>query len=187
MFTTNQLFLVVHIAVGVGFLHFFAGGLSTFLTVRDSRVARAIQTSSLIGMATLAWVTVISGTWLVYPSYRATPPAGANLAAYPKEWLTSSDATAWWHTFGMEWKEHVGWLAPFLATAVAVTVLRHRDLVRRDRRARRVLGMLFVTAFAATVVAAGLGAAINKVSPNDFLLAGWHADQAAPVTSRSVP
>jgi hypothetical protein len=29
--------------------------------------------------------------------------------------------------------------------------------------------MLFVTAFAVTVVAAGLGAAINKVSPNDFL------------------
>src|SRR4051812_40780650 len=127
MFTANQLFLILHIAVGVVFLHAFAGGLSTFLHVRDSRVARTIQTSSLIGMAALAWVTVISGTWLVYPSYRATRPAGANLDAYPKEWLISNDSTAWWHTFGMEWKEHVGWLAPFLATAVAVTALLHRD------------------------------------------------------------
>jgi hypothetical protein len=169
MFTTNQLFLVIHIAVGVGFLHFFAGGLSTFLTSRDSRVARAIQTSSLVGMAALAWATVISGTWLVYPSYRAVPPNGANLDAYPKEWLLSNESAAWWHTFGMEWKEHVGWLAPFLATAVAVTVLLNRELVRSDQRARRVLGMLFVTAFVATVIAAGLGAAINKVSPNDFL------------------
>jgi hypothetical protein len=37
---------------------------------------------------------------------------------------------------------------------------------------RRLLGALFVTAFAATAVAAGLGAAINKVSPDDFLFAG---------------
>jgi hypothetical protein len=64
----------------------------------------------------------------------------------------------------------VGWLAPFLATAVAVIVLAHGELVRRDRRVRRVLGVLFTTAFAATVIAAGLGAAINKIAPNDFLL-----------------
>jgi hypothetical protein len=172
MFTSNQLFLVLHIAVGVAFLHAFAGGLSTFLRVGESRLARTIQTASLIGMAVLAWVTVISGTWLVYPGYRATAPAGADVAGHPKDWLLSDGSTAWWHTFGMEWKEHVGWLAPFLATAVAVTVLRHRDLVRRDPRVRRLLGLLFVTAFAATAVAAGLGAAINKVSPNDFLFAG---------------
>ncbi len=49
-------------------------------------------------------------------------------------------------------------------------VLAHGDLVRRDRRVRRVLGALFITAFLATLVAAGLGAAINKVAPNDFLL-----------------
>jgi hypothetical protein len=35
---------------------------------------------------------------------------------------------------------------------------------------RRVLAALFTTAFAATAIAAGLGAAINKVAPNDFLL-----------------
>jgi hypothetical protein len=64
----------------------------------------------------------------------------------------------------------VGWLAPFLATAVAVVVLAHGDLVRRDRRVRRILGVLYTTAFLATIVAAGLGAAINKVAPNDFLL-----------------
>jgi hypothetical protein len=172
MFTTNQWFLVLHIAVGVGFLHAFAGGLSTFLRVGESRIARMIQTSSLVGMAVLAWVTVISGTWLVYPGYRATAPAGGDLADHPRDWLLDDPSTAVWHTFGMEWKEHVGWLAPFLATAVAVTVLRHRELVRSDPRVRRVLGVLFVTAFVATAVAAGLGAAINKVSPNDFLFAG---------------
>jgi hypothetical protein len=169
VFTADQFFLILHIAVGVIFLHAFAGGLSTFLRTPDGQAARLIQNSSLIGMATLAWVTVVSGTWFVYPGYRAPVPAGTNVDAHPKEWLTSNDSTAWWHTFGMEWKEHVGWLAPFLATAVAVTVLLHRDLVRGHAGLRRLLGLLFVTAFAVTVVSAGLGAAINKVSPNDFL------------------
>lgn len=27
--------------------------------------------------------------------------------------------TTRWHDFGMEWKEHVGWLVPLLLTAVA--------------------------------------------------------------------
>jgi hypothetical protein len=170
VFTANQLFLFVHIAVSVAFLHAFAGGLATFIRVPTGPIARRIQVASVVGMALSAWVTVISGTWMIYPGYRAEPPAGANLDAHPRAWLLSNEATAWWHTFGMEWKEHVGWLAPFLATAVAAVVLAHGDLVRRDRRVRRVLGVLYTTAFAATLVAAGLGAAINKVAPNEFLL-----------------
>lgn len=169
MFTPNQIFLILHLAVGVVFLHAFAGGLSTFVRVPAGPVARKIQVTSVVGMAVTAWATVISGTWMIYPGYRAEPPAGAALDGYPKAWLVSNDSTAWWHTFGMEWKEHVGWLAPFLATAVAVVVLAHGDLVRQDPRLRRILGVLFTTAFAATVVAAALGAAINKVAPNDFL------------------
>jgi hypothetical protein len=170
MFTTNQIFLIVHIAVSVVFLHAFAGGIATLLRARQGVLARRIQVASVVGMAAMAWGTVISGTWLIYPGYRATPAPGAPLEAYPRSWLLSNDATAWWHTFGMEWKEHVGWLAPFLATAVAVVVLRHGDAVRRDPRLRRILGALFATAFIATVVSAALGAAINKVAPNDFLL-----------------
>jgi len=30
-----------------------------------------------------------------------------------------------WHTFGMEWKQHVAWLAPMLATLVAYVALRY--------------------------------------------------------------
>lgn len=170
MFTANQLFLIIHITVAVVFLHAFAGGLATFIRAPAGRVARAVQVSSVIGLAVTAWITVISGTWLIYPGYRATPPAGAKLEGYPKAWLVNDSATAWWHTFGMEWKEHIGWLAPFLATAVAVIVLMHADLVRQHPRFRKLLGVLFTTAFIATLVAAGLGAAINKVAPNDFLM-----------------
>jgi hypothetical protein len=170
VFTSNQVFLIVHITLSVVFLHAFAGGIATLVRVREGVLARRIQVTSVISMAAMAWGTVISGTWLIYPGYRADPAAGAPIEAYPKAWLISNDATAWWHTFGMEWKEHVGWLAPFLATAVAVVVLLHGESVRRDTRLRRILGVLFMTAFAATAIAAALGAAINKVAPNDFLL-----------------
>jgi hypothetical protein len=67
---------------------------------------------------------------------------------------------------------------------VAVVVLLHGDAVRRDPRLRRVLGVLFTTAFLATAVAAALGAAINKVAPNDFLLGADVPDLREPFEPR---
>lgn len=160
----------MHLAVGVLFVHAFAGGLVTLLRASSTPASRRVEVASTVGLAVLAWATVISGTWLIYGPYRAAPPAGAGLDGYPKAWLISQDATAWWHTFGMEWKEHVGWLAPMLATGVAVVVLRHQDLVRGNPRLRQALAAMFVTAFVATMIAATFGVLINKVAPNDFLL-----------------
>jgi hypothetical protein len=166
----RQIFLLLHLAVGVMFVHAFAGGLYTFLRPTASRFARNVQVLSTAGMAGMAWIAVISGTWLVYPGYRAVPPAGAqDLAAYPKAWLVANPSMAWWHEFGMEWKEHVGWISAFVATGVAAAVLLRGDLVRTDKSVRRWLSGFFAVAFVASVVASALGAAINKVSPNDFL------------------
>jgi hypothetical protein len=63
----------------------------------------------------------------------------------------------------------VGWLAPILATAVAVVVLTQRDLIRRDPRIRRTVNGLFLVAGSAALVSAGLGTGINKIAPNAFL------------------
>jgi hypothetical protein len=129
----RQIFLLIHLAVGVMFVHAFAGGLVTFIRPVTSRFWRNLQVASTAGMASLAWIAVITGTWLVYPGYRAVPPAGTqSLDAYPKAWLTSNPSMAFWHEFGMEWKEHVAYLSAFLATAVAVAVLMRGDLVRTD-------------------------------------------------------
>jgi hypothetical protein len=128
---------------------------------------RAVSTSAF---ALIAWLTVISGTWIIYPGYRAAPPEGAgDVTPYPKAALVGQSDTAFWHTFAMEWKEHIGWLTPFLATAVACAAVRHGELVRRDDRVRRALAGLFVLAFLTAVIAATAGAFINKVAPNDFL------------------
>jgi len=59
-----------------------------------------------------------------------------------------------WHDFGMEWKEHVGWLVPFLATAVAFIVLRHRRLLAEDQHLRTGVTNVFTLVSAVAVVLA---------------------------------
>ena len=89
-----------------------------------SRMSRAERQSLLAfylaAMVILAWLTVFSGAYLVYPWYRAVPPAGmTDLADFPRRLLLSSGKTSEWHNVGMEWKEHVAWLAPIAMTMVA--------------------------------------------------------------------
>ncbi|MGK5692872.1 hypothetical protein ACSNOJ_08125 [Streptomyces sp. URMC 128] len=169
MLTSGQWFFMLHLTLGVGFVHAYAGGMATLLRTSPTPLQQKIRTASTAGMAVVAWATVLSGTWLVYPGYRAEPAPGADLVDYPKASLMADTTTEFWHHFGMEWKEHVGWLVPFLATAVAYLAIRHRALLEGDRRVRRTTVVLFSLAFWLSVVAAGLGAVINAVAPNQFL------------------
>jgi len=125
-----------------------------------------------VTLAVAAWATAITGTWLVYPGYRAEPPHPATPTAlidHPKSSLLADADTAIWHNLGMEWKEHVGWLVPILVTIVAYLAVRHRELLTHDRRMRRLATGLLVLSIVGTIVAAGFGAVINAVAPNQFL------------------
>ena len=120
----------------------------------------------LIAMAVLAWATVISGSYIVYPWYRAVPPPGTtDLALYPRKLLLSSPLTAGWHNLGMEWKEHIAWLTPIAMTMVAYVFIKYgpRLALFRDLR-NAVLGFV-VVAFIATGVAGAFGAFLNKYAP----------------------
>ncbi|HEY6056613.1 MAG TPA: hypothetical protein VIV06_01205, partial [Candidatus Limnocylindrales bacterium] len=117
-----------------------------------------------------AWLTVITGTFIAYPWYRAAPPEGvdradpAQLADFPRYLLLAQEKTAQWHEFGMEWKEHVAWIAPMLATAVAFIVLYYgRDLAHRAD-VRRIAIVLFTLAFLAAGAAGLFGALITKAA-----------------------
>lgn len=169
MLTSGQFFFMLHLTLGVAFVHAYAGGMATLLRTSPTPRQRTIRTWSTAGLAVVAWATVLSGTWLVYPGYRAAPAPGVDLVDYPKASLMSDPGTEIWHHFGMEWKEHVGWIVPFLATAVAYLAIRHRALLENDTRVRRTTTVLFTLAFLISVVAAGLGAVINAVAPNQFL------------------
>jgi len=177
--TERELFTVLHgLVLGTLFLLAFGGGLAGLYSLQERLLTadgiRERTPRLLIGtwvMAVVAWLTVITGTFIAYPWYRAAPPAGVDradpsaLEAFPRYLLLAQEKTAGWHEFGMEWKEHVAWMAPFLATAVAFAVLYYGVQLVRRNEIRRAVIVFFVLAFAAAGVAGLFGAFITKAAP----------------------
>ena len=120
----------------------------------------------LIGMVVLAWLSVFSGAYVVYPWYRAAAPAGlADLAAYPRNLLLSSPTTSGWHRLGMEWKEHVAWIAPIAMTMVAYVYATYGPSLAKHRHLHRAVFYFTLAAFVATGIAGAFGAVLNKYAP----------------------
>jgi uncharacterized membrane protein len=102
----------------------------------------------------------------VYPWYRAVPPTGTtDLADYPRRLLLSSGKTSEWHNIGMEWKEHVAWLAPIAMTMVAYVTMKYQRAITRPRQLRLAVLVFTVVAFVATGIAEAFGAFLNKYAP----------------------
>jgi hypothetical protein len=173
LLTTRQLFFLTHSTLGIIIVHAFGGGLGTLLTSGDSRMKDRIRKLSTAALAVVAWLASGIGTWFGYAGYRAKMPPGANIEMYPREYLLHTPQLAFWETFAMEWKVHIGWTTPFLATAVAFTALRYRRRLVADRLVRKVMTIMLLLAFAGALVAAGLGAVVNVTAPNDFMHRGW--------------
>jgi len=171
--TTRQLFFLTHSTFGIIIVHAFGGGLGTLLTTGDSRMKDRIRKLSTFALAVVAWLASGVGTWFGYAGYRAKVPPGGDITMYPREYLLNSPQLAFWETFAMEWKVHIGWTTPFLATAVAFVALRYRRRLVADRLVRKVMTNMLVLAFAGALVAAVLGAVVNVTAPNDFMHRGW--------------
>jgi lipopolysaccharide export LptBFGC system permease protein LptF len=172
--TNRESWALIHgMVFGALFLLAFGGGLAGLWSLRErlltgegvsERTPRLLIRT--VAMAIIAWLTVIVGTWVVYPWYRATPPTGTtDLTDYPRSLLLASPTTADWHNFAMEWKEHVAWFAPFLATAVAFAVAYYGVQLVRRGDVRRAAIVFFVLAFAAAGIAGLFGALITKAAP----------------------
>jgi hypothetical protein len=65
----------------------------------------------------------------------------------------------------MEWKEHVAWLAPILATTVAYVVVRYGPNLATENCIRQGVMVLFTLAFLAAGIAGLFGAFIAKAAP----------------------
>jgi hypothetical protein len=120
----------------------------------------------LICMVGLGWAAVLTGAYVVYPWYRAIPPAGlTDLALYPRFILKSSATTAGWHDLGMEWKEHIAWIAPIAMTMVAYVLTKYRLSIREHPQVRTTVLVFALVAFGAAGVAGFFGAMLNKYAP----------------------
>jgi len=166
--STHEFWALIHgLILGGLFLIAFTGGLATFYALRPELTsgAAAIQdatrrlTIGTITLAILVWVTVVSGTWIVYPWYREDTPDS------PRSQLLANSDTKDWHEFAMEWKEHIAWIAPMLATAAAFIVVYYRTDLIRNQLARRIAMACFIGAFVIAAIAGILGALITKKAP----------------------
>jgi len=158
---------------GAAFLLAFAGGMAGLYSLRPEWVTvegikeRMVRLKvGMWTMAVVAWGTVITGSYIVYPWYRAKPPEGTtDLTAFPRSFLLANATTAEWHKFGMEWKEHVGWIAPIAATVVAFAVSYYGPRLSEKIGERRALMVFFLVSFATAAAAGVFGAFINKIAP----------------------
>lgn len=166
-FTYREWWGLIHgMGFGAAFLLAFAGGMAGLYSLKPELVTpvgvveriRRLKIG-VVAMALAAWGTVITGTWIVYPWYRQDVPDS------PRSQLLADEATESWHTFGMEWKEHVAWISPILATVVAFIVLYYGTNLIRHNQVRRAAMALFVLAFAFAAIAGAFGAFITKVAP----------------------
>jgi hypothetical protein len=165
--TEREWWTLIHgMILGALFLLAFSGGLAglyslrtEYLTAEGLRDRIRRLKIGMSAMAITAWLTVITGTWIVYPWYREKSPSS------PKSKLLADPDTADWHEFGMEWKEHIAWIAPLLATTAAFLAIYYGSTMSRDRYVRLVVMAFFVAAFVTAGIAGLYGALITKVAP----------------------
>lgn len=171
--SSREAWTVLH-GMGLGslFLLAYTGGWVALSNLRRDRLSEAALHQEMRplkrwfwGMALVSWCTVLSGTARVYPWYRGTPPPGmAPITPDPRGVLLSNPRTAGWHRFGMEWKEHIAWIAPITATAVAASVSHFGPELADRPSERRTLLAWYNVSFLTAAVAGLLGAFINKAA-----------------------
>jgi hypothetical protein len=162
--STREFWALIHgLILGGLFLVAFAGGLAGLYSLKPNLITTEgiseRMTRLRLGfttMALVAWATVITGTWIVYPWYREETPDSA------KSVLLADPETADWHEFAMEWKEHIAWIAPMLATVAAFIAIYYRADLIRNNAARRIAMGFFLASFAIAAIAGILGALITK-------------------------
>jgi hypothetical protein len=172
--TTHDFLTVLHgMGFGALFMLAFSGAFAELYRIsapgapsRMSAREESLLAFYLAAMVILAWLTVFSGAYVIYPWYRAVPPAGVtDLADYPRRLLLSSGKTSEWHNVGMEWKEHVAWLAPIAMTMVAYVTWKYKRTIVQHGNMRIAVLSFTVAAFFATAVAGAFGAFLNKYAP----------------------
>jgi hypothetical protein len=173
LFSERSLWTMLHgLALSGGALMLLAAALFSLraIALPEGSAVPARPSNGLAwltsAIAAALWMSVLVGTYVVFPMYRAPPPEGAtSLAEHPRALLMSSADTRWLHSFGMEIKEHVPWIAAMLATAAAFVAGRHRATLLADSALRRITEALLAIAFVLVALVALLGVFVNKVAP----------------------
>lgn len=175
LFSERSIWTMVHgIGFGGGALLGLAAALFYLYAARPAPLSGELETGSrafatvTIFTAVMLWLTVIVGTYVVFPPYRATPPPGTtDLSEFPRALVLANPSTAWLHGFAMETKEHLPWIASMLTTAVAFIAVRYRRTALASPSMRPMVFALLALSFAVVTIVSLLGVFVNKVAPLD--------------------
>jgi hypothetical protein len=172
--TWRELWMIIHgMGFGSVFLLAFTGTTIGFYSLQRGMVTvegvnfwlGKIKVGLWV-MAFIAWATVISGTFIIFPWYRAVPPSGTtNLSEFPRYFLMANPTLVQWQNIGMDWKEIVGWVTPIAATVVAYIFHIYGATLMSNAKIRSAMLEFFVVAFATAGVAGFFGALITKIVP----------------------
>src|ERR1700677_4232354 len=172
--TVRGLWTLIH-GMGFGALYLLAGSgalveLYRFTTSSAPSEPTPAQEHFLrvylLVMVVLAWAAVLTGAYVIYPWYRATPTTGpADLLAFPQRFLMSNPKSIGWHSLGMEWKEHVAWFAPISITMVASVFIRYGRDLKNHRQLRSAVLCFALASFLAAGIAGFFGAMLDKYAP----------------------
>jgi hypothetical protein len=174
LFSDRSIWTMIHgIVLGGGAMLALSAALFSLVSVSPPAATDAAAmhqsrylTGLLVLVAVLLWLTVLIGTYITFPPYRATPPAGLlDLSRYPRSLIQATAGAGWLHSFAMESKEHVPWIAAMVATAVAYVAVRYRSRLLSDPGLRRMATVLLAICLALVSYVALLGTFINKVAP----------------------
>ena len=174
LFSERSIWTMVHgIGLGGAALLGLAAALF-YLYARPLPDSTANETGSrafamvTVFSAVMLWLTVIIGTYIIFPPYRATPPPGTtDLSQFPRALVLANPSTARLHAFAMEIKEHMPWIASMLTTAVAFVAVRYRRTALTNPAMRRMAFTLLAVSFGVVAFVSLLGVFVNKVAPLD--------------------
>lgn len=172
MFTGRSLWTMVHgIGLGGGAMMGLAAALFYLYAARvsagaDGQAASRALARLTVLTAVVLWLAVLLGTYIVFPPYRLTPPAGVTeLSQFPRALVLANPDTAWLHTFAMESKEHMPWIAAMLATAVAFVAVRDPSRLLGDTSVRKMAIGLLAISLALVAFVSLMGVFVNKAAP----------------------
>jgi hypothetical protein len=113
---------------------------------------------TVVAATVVAWVAVVTGTWGIYPWFRATPGGAASM-------LLARPSLAFWARWVIGSKEWVAWASVACITLAALVGFRWRKRLTAEALLRRRLVELLAVALLGAAYAGAVGTLLAKLAP----------------------
>jgi hypothetical protein len=152
LFGGGYLVLLVLALLAVAGLH------SRGLTASGLALGERYVGATVAAATVAAWVAVVTGTWGIYPWFRAVPGGAASV-------LLARPSLAFWARWVIGSKEWVAWASVAFVTWAALAGFRWRGRLAAEPLLRRRLMGLLAVALVGAAYAGAVGTLLAKLAP----------------------